>query len=56
MSTINPMKRLPSETQKEYKERLRSLKQAEKAREPKILWNSRFQGTYVRAKHGELGS
>lgn len=56
MSTKNPMQRLSNETQKEYKERLRSLKEAEKARKPKILWNSHFQGTYVRAKHGGLGS
>ena len=52
---MNPNQRKPEETHKEYKERLREQNSAAKGRVCRVLWDSARRGTYVKAKHGELG-
>lgn len=52
---MNPNVRKSNESQKQYKERLREQNKAGKGGRTRMLWNSTAQGTYVRAKHGELG-
>lgn len=52
---MSPNQRKSTETQKQYKERLREQNAAAKGRTIKVLWDSARRGTYVRAKHGALG-
>lgn len=52
---MNPNQRKSTETQKQYKERLREQNSAAKGRPVRVLWNSAQRGTYIRAKHGDLG-
>lgn len=48
-------KRRPQEKYKAYRKRLKAEQEAEDLRvKGRLLWNSQAQGTYVRAKHGEL--
>lgn len=48
-------KRKHGESFKKYRARLEDEAFAEKAKlNGRLLWNSGHQGTYVRAKHGEL--
>ncbi len=51
---MNSAIRRPDESQKEYKERLREERKAEKAGRARLLWDSSRLGTYIRAKHGDL--
>lgn len=51
---MNPNQRKSTETQKQYKERLREQNNAAKGRTGRVLWNSAQRGTYVRARDGEL--
>ena len=47
---MNPNIRLSTETQKDYKERLRGLSKEQHL--VRVLFN---RGTYIKAKHGDLG-
>lgn len=53
----NPNVRRPKESQKKYRVRRTLENLALRVRVKygrRVLWNSSAQGTYVRAKHGEL--
>ena len=48
-------KRKRNESFKKYRLRLKNEEFADKVKlRGRVLWNSGHQGTYVRAKHGEL--
>jgi hypothetical protein len=49
---MHPNQRKLEESQKQYKERLRS--QNSEKRYVKVLWASFIRGTYIRRIHGEL--
>jgi len=49
---MNPNKRQPNETQRQYRERLRAQNKSSKT--GRVLWDSSVRGTYVKAKHGPL--
>ncbi len=51
---MNQNQRKSTETQKQYKERLREQNKSAKGRTPRLLWDSHARGTYVRERHGEL--
>lgn len=53
---MSPNARKPNETQTSFRERPKQQHQYEQHRaRGRVVWDSRNLGTYVRAKHGELG-
>ena len=47
--------RNPNESFSDYKERRLTQAEADKqARKPKVVWDSFYQGTYIKSKHGEI--
>ena len=53
---MNPNKRMTGENFTDYRERLAMLNSLwrHSRRHNRLLWNSRINGTYIRAKHGPL--
>ena len=51
---MNPNQRKSTETQQQYKERLREQNTATKGRIGRVLWNSARRGTYVKERDGTL--
>jgi len=48
-------KRKENESQSDYRARLKSAAFFDKHRKKgRLLWHSKSQGTYIRAKHGDL--